>query len=76
VVELIVLTCLEGLRVLIIVELIKGTSILMILIELIVLTSQSFIIKEGWFYKKENNRGGYYIWLWVPFTPGKLLEDE
>jgi hypothetical protein len=76
VVELIVLTYLKGLRVLIIVELIKGTSILMILMKLMVLTSQSFIIKEGWFYKKEDDRGGYYIRLWVPFTPGKLLEDE
>ena len=55
---MIVLTYLEGLRVLIIVELIKGTSILMILIELMVLTSQSFIIKEEWFCKKEDNRGG------------------
>jgi hypothetical protein len=62
--------------VLIIVELIKGTFILIILIKLIVLMSQSFIIKEGWFYKKEDNRGGYYIWLWVLFTPSKLLEDE
>jgi hypothetical protein len=48
----------------------------MILIELIVLMSQSFIIKEGWFYKKEDDGGGYYIWLWVLFTLGKLLEDE
>jgi hypothetical protein len=62
--------------VLIIVELIKGTSVLIILMELMVLTSQSFIIKEGWFYKKKDNRGGYYIRLWVLFTPGKLLEDE
>jgi hypothetical protein len=76
VVELIILTYLEGLRVLIMVELIKGTSILMILMELMVLTSQSFIIKEGWFYKKEDDGGGYYIWLWVPFTPSKLLEDK
>jgi hypothetical protein len=44
--------------------------------ELMVLTSQSFIIKEGWFYKKEDDGGGYYIWLWVPFTPSKLLEDK
>jgi hypothetical protein len=29
------------------VELIKGTSVLIILIELMVLTSQSFIIKKG-----------------------------
>jgi len=72
----IVLTCSEGLRVLIIVELIKGTSVLMILMELMVLTSQSFIIKEEWFYKKEDDGGGYYIRLWVPFTHGKLLEDE
>jgi hypothetical protein len=63
VVELIILTCLEGLRVLIILELIKGMSILIILIKLMVLTSQSFIIKEGWFYKKEDNGGGYYIGL-------------
>jgi hypothetical protein len=76
VVELIILTYLEGLRVLMMVELIKGTSVLIILMELMVLTSQSFIIKEGWFYKKEDDGGGYYIWLWVPFTPGKLLEDE
>jgi hypothetical protein len=76
VVEVIVLTYSEGLRVLIIIELIKETSVLMILMELIVLTSQSFIIKEGWFYKKEDDRGGYYIRLWVLFTPGKLLEDE
>ena len=61
---------------LIIVELIKGMSILMILIELMGLTSQSFIIKEGWFYKNKDDREGYYIWLWVLFTPGKLLEDE
>jgi hypothetical protein len=39
----------------------KGTSVLMILIELMVLISQSFIIKKGWFYKKEDDRGGYYI---------------
>jgi hypothetical protein len=39
VVEVIVLTYLEGLRVLIIVELMKGTSVLMILMELMVLTS-------------------------------------
>jgi hypothetical protein len=57
-------------------ELIKGTSILMILMELMVLMSQSFIIKEGWFYKKKDNRGGYYIRLWVLFTPSKLLKDE
>jgi hypothetical protein len=72
----IVLTCSEGLRVLIIVELMKGTSVLMILIELMVLTSQSFVIKEGWFCKKEDDRGGYYIRLWILFTPGKLLKDE
>jgi hypothetical protein len=35
-----------------------------------------FIIKKGWFYKKEDDGGGYYIRLWVLFTPGKLLEDE
>jgi hypothetical protein len=62
--------------VLIMVELMKGTSVLMILIELMVLTSQSFIIKEGWFCKKEDDGEGYYIRLWVLFTPGKLLEDE
>ena len=58
------------------VELIKGTFVLIILMELMVLTSQSFVIKEGWFCKKEDDGGGYYIWLWVLFTPGKLLEDE
>jgi hypothetical protein len=30
----------------------------MILMELIVLTSQSFIIKKGWFCKKEDDGGG------------------
>jgi hypothetical protein len=44
-------------------ELIKGTSVLMILMELMVLTPQSFIIKEGWFCKKEDDGGGYYIRL-------------
>jgi hypothetical protein len=76
VVEVIILTYSEGLRVLIMVELMKGTSVLMILMELMVLTSQSFVIKEGWFYKNKDDRGGYYIRLWVPFTPSKLLEDE
>jgi hypothetical protein len=41
-----------------------------------VLIFQSFIIKEGWFYKKKDNKEGYYIRLWVLFTPNKLLEDE
>jgi hypothetical protein len=50
--------------------------VLMVLMVLSILTPQSFIIKEGWFCKKEDDGGGYYIRLWVPFTPGKLLEDE
>jgi hypothetical protein len=45
------------------VELIKGTSVFMILMKLMVLTSQSFVIKKEWFCKKEDDEGGYYIWL-------------
>jgi hypothetical protein len=42
---------------LIIKELIKGTSILMFLILLIVLTSQSFNIKEEWFLRRRGKVG-------------------
>jgi hypothetical protein len=43
--------------VLIIKELIKGTSVLMFLMLLIVLTSQSFNIKEEWFLERRGKAG-------------------
>jgi hypothetical protein len=43
--------------VLIIKELIKGTSVLMFLMLLIVLISQSFNIKEGWFPGRRGKAG-------------------
>jgi hypothetical protein len=43
--------------VLIIKELIKGTSVLMFLILLIVLTSLSFNIKKGWFLGRRGKVG-------------------
>jgi hypothetical protein len=43
--------------VLIIKELIKKTSVLMFLMLLIVLISQSFNIKKGWFLRKRGKAG-------------------
>ena len=58
-------------------ERIDGRDVgLMVLMNLMVLTSGRFNVKEGWLIRNEVEGGRVYITLRVPFTPDQLLGDE